>query len=188
MSAPGLETACGSSSFAIELRHGADRAVAMTRLRSFNGDEAPGRTRTPPEVDQLEQLDRLPVILASFLVVLGLLAVGHALVLTVRHRRKDLAVLRSLGLTPSQTARIVAWQASAMSATGALLGVPLGLALGRFVWSLVARSYGIADDMAWPLLTLVLVLPGAALFANALAWWPGRRAARHTPGHILRAE
>jgi ABC-type lipoprotein release transport system permease subunit len=82
--------------------------------------------------------------------LVALLALGHALVLTVRHRRRDLAVLRVVGFTPSQTGRTVAWQASAVGAAGALIGVPLGLMLGRLVWAAVAHSYGIVDETAWP--------------------------------------
>jgi hypothetical protein len=178
----------GNNSLAVELRHGADRDAATTRLKALNRDEAPTFARTPPEVDQLEQLDRLPVILASFLLVVALLALGHALVLTVRHRRPDLAVLRTLGMTPSQTARTVAWQAGALAMSGALIGVPLGLVFGRFIWSAVAHSYGIADDTAWPWVAVALALPAAVLLANALAWWPGRRAAHLHPAQILRSE
>ena len=178
----------GNNSLAVELRHGADRDAATTRLKALNRDEAPTFARTPPEVDQLEQLDRLPVILAAFLLVVALLALGHALVLTVRHRRPDLAVLRTLGMTPSQTARTVAWQASALAVSGALIGVPLGLFVGRLIWSAVAHGYGIADDIAWPVLTLAFTIPAAVLLANALGWWPGRRAARLRPAQILRSE
>lgn len=178
----------GNNSLAVALRPGADRDAATARLKALNRDEAPTFARTPPEVDQLEQLDRLPVILATFLLVVALLALGHALVLTVRHRRPDLAVLRTLGMTPSQTARTVAWQASALAVSGALIGVPLGLVLGRLIWSAVAHSYGIADDTAWPWLVVALAVPATVLLANALAWWPGRRAAHLHPAQILRSE
>jgi hypothetical protein len=178
----------GFNTFAVEFRRGADRAAATARLKALNRNEAPSVARKPPEVDQLEQLNRLPTFLASFLLVVALLALGHALVLTVRHRRSDLAVLRTLGMTPSQTARTVAWQAGALAVSGALIGLPLGLVLGRLVWSAVAHSYGIADDTAWPWLALALTVPAAVLLANALAWWPGRRAARLHPAQILRSE
>src|SRR5204863_9065933 len=76
----------GSNSFVVALRPGADRAAATARLKALNRDDAPELSRTPPEVDQLEQLDLLPVMLAAFLLLVALLALGHALVLTVRHR------------------------------------------------------------------------------------------------------
>ena len=91
-------------------------------------------------------------------------------------------------MTPSQTARTVAWQAGVLGVSGALIGLPLGLVLGRLVWSAVAHSYGIADDTAWPWLALAITVPATVLLANALAWWPGRRAARLHPARILRSE
>ena len=130
----------------------------------------------------------MPTILATFLLLVALLALGHALVLTVRYRRRELAITRTLGLTPGQTARTVAWQASTLAALGALIGLPIGLVVGRIIWAAVARGYGIADDTAWPWLLVALTIPVVVLFANALAWWPGRRAAHLRPAEILRSE
>jgi predicted lysophospholipase L1 biosynthesis ABC-type transport system permease subunit len=191
--AAGLEQASGLGSsgfntYAVELRSGSDRAAAMERLRALNRGEAPSSTRVPAEVDQLEQLDRLPTILALFLALVALLALGHTLVLTVRHRRSELAVVRTIGLTPGQTARTVGWQATTLGVVGALIGIPIGLVLGRIVWAAVARGYGLADDPAWPWLVVALAVPVVVVLANALAWWPGRRAAHLRPADILHAE
>jgi predicted lysophospholipase L1 biosynthesis ABC-type transport system permease subunit len=191
--AAGLDQASGLGSsgfntYAVKLRPGSDRDAAIDRLRALNRDEDPLLTRTPAEVDQLEQLDRLPMILATFLALVALLALGHALVLTVRHRRSDLAITRTIGLTTGQTARTVAWQATTLGVVGGVIGLPIGLVLGRMVWAAVARGYGIADDPAWPWPVLVLAIPVVVALANALAWWPGRRAARLRPAEILHAE
>jgi hypothetical protein len=178
----------GFNTFAVKLRPGSDRDAAVRRLSALSRGDPPMLTRTPAEVDQLRQLDRLPTILAVFLLLVALLALGHALVLTVRHRRSELAVARTIGLTPGQTARTVAWQATTLGVVGALVGLPIGLVLGRAVWAAVARSYGIADDPAWPWVVVALAIPVVVLLANALAWWPGRRAAYLQPAEILRAE
>src|SRR4029079_6047613 len=110
------------------------------------------------------------------------------LVLTVRHRRRELAVVRTIGLTPGQTGRTVAWQAHTLGVVGGLIGLPVGLLLGRIVWAAVARGYGIADDPAWPWLVVVLAVPVVVVLANALACWRGSRAARLRPAEILHAE
>ncbi len=177
-----------SSAYAVQLRHGANRAAATARLTALNKDETPTKIRQPAEVDQLEQLNRLPIVLAAFLVLIALLALWHVIMLSVRHHRPDFAVLRAIGLTPAQTSRTVAWQATMLGAWGALIGVPVGLVVGRLVWAAIARSYGIADDTAWPWIAIALVLPAAVVLANALAWWPGRRAAHLQPAQILRSE
>lgn len=71
----------------------------------------------------LRQIDWVPISRAILLGTLGLLAVGHALVTSVRRRRGELAVLRTLGFTRGQV-RAVAWQATTI--------VPVGLVVVKF--------------------------------------------------------
>jgi len=69
-----------------------------------------------------------------------------------------------------------------------IFGVPLGLALGRSVWRVVANYtplYYVAPLAVW---TLLLVGPAALVVSNLLAAWPGHRAARLRIAHILRSE
>jgi ABC-type lipoprotein release transport system permease subunit len=66
--------------------------------------------------------------------VLALLAVGtlaHVLLTGVQRRRRDLAVLKILGLLRSQLLRVVSWQASALAAVALLVGLPVGLGTVR---------------------------------------------------------
>ncbi len=178
----------GFTTMAVTLRRGADRERAFDRLQRLNRDEPVTLARVPAEVGQLEQIDQLPVVLAVFLSVVALLAVGHALVLTVRRRVGDLAVLRVIGCTPAQTRRTVAWLATTLALVGAIVGLPAGLFVGRAVWARIAHAYGVADDPAWPWLTVVFAVPVTLLLANLMAWWPGWRAARLRPAEALRTE
>ena len=161
----------------MSLKPGSDRTAALRRLRVLNNGDPPAGPVVHAEIEQLRQLDRLPVLLAAFLVVVALLAVGHLIVQAVKRRARDLAVLRTLGCTPRQTKRIVAWQATMLTVIGAVVGAPVGLLVGRLVWRRVADAYGIADDAAWPWTAIALVLVGTPLLAMAIAWWPARRAA-----------
>jgi ABC-type lipoprotein release transport system permease subunit len=173
--------------YSIKARPGAVDAVAGDLAR-FNENEPPSRSIVPGEVSQLARLKSLPRWLGAFLVVLGLLAVGHALVLTVRRRTSDLAVVRVLGCTPGQTSRAVAWQATTLSAVGLVVGIPLGVLLGRVIWSQVASAYGIADDVLVSWLGVAAIVLGAFVLANAIAFLPGRRVARIRPATALRSE
>jgi hypothetical protein len=176
------------TSYAVRVRDGADRDAAVERLTALNRDEAPESPTLAPDIARLGQLDNLPGYLAVFLFVVALLAVAHALVITMRVRRQELAVVRALGATRRQSIRTLAWQATAIGVLGVVIGLPAGVILGRYVWATVARAYGVADDSPWPLFALVVVLPLTVLLANALAWWPGRRAARILPSDALRTE
>jgi hypothetical protein len=68
--------------------------------------------------------------------------VGHAtLIASVRRRRRELALLKTLGFTQRQLATTVAWQSSASAVVGIVVGIPLGIALGRWLWILFAPEW-----------------------------------------------
>ncbi|HVJ95731.1 MAG TPA: FtsX-like permease family protein, partial [Acidimicrobiia bacterium] len=174
--------------YGVRLAGGADRDAALERLSALNSDESPEAWRISSDIARLGQLDNLPAYLAIFLFVVASLAVAHALVLSLRRRRQELAVVRALGATRKQAARTVAWQATVIALLGVAIGLPTGLILGRFVWASVANAYGVADDVAWPAFAVVVAIPATILVANAIALWPGRRAARIMPSEALRTE
>ena len=106
----------------------------------------------------------------------------------VRRRRRDLAVLKTLGFTRSQVLRVVAREASAFAAVALLAGLPLGVLAGRQAWSVFATASGVSAQAAVPPL-LVLVIIGVTLaIANLIAAAPGWEAARVRPATVLRTE
>jgi ABC-type lipoprotein release transport system permease subunit len=154
--------------------------------------EAAGFAFSPPEppieVAEIRTVRTLPIVLGGFLALLAVGAVGHALTTAVRRRSHDVAVLRALGMTPWQCRWIVVTQASVLAVIGLLFGVPLGLALGRTLWRVVAHYTPLQYVAPTAVLTLLVVVPAALLIANLLAAIPGHRAARLRVSHILRAE
>jgi len=151
----------------------------------------PGIVFTPPPplaVAQLKDVAVLPLALGGFLALLAAGAVGQALTMAVRRRRRELAVLRTLGLTGRQTRLVVVTQASVLALIGLLIGIPLGLAVGRALWRVVADFTPLAYYPPLAVWALALIVPVTLLAANLLAVWPGHRAARLRPGQILRGE
>ncbi len=140
------------------------------------------------EVAELREVRVLPIILGLFLALLAVGAVGHALATAVRRRSHDLAVLRALGMTQRQCRWVVVTQATVLAVIGLAFGVPLGLAVGRSVWRVVTDYTPIQYVPPMSAWALLLVGPAALVLANALAAWPGHRAARLRIAHILRAE
>jgi hypothetical protein len=174
--------------FVVTFRPGVDRAVAMQRLKVLNNGDLPGGPVVHAEIEQLRQLDRLPSVLAGFLVVVALLAVGNLIVLSVRRRGHDLAVVRALGCTPRQVDRIVALQATLLALAGVVVGVPAGIIFGQLVWARVADAYGVADDAAWPWVAIAVAVAGTLVLVNAIAWLPARRAAQKPVAQALMTE
>jgi hypothetical protein len=149
-------------------------------------DLEPGEV--PTEVAEIREVRTMPILLGSFLGLLAIGAVGHALATAVRRRSHDLAVLRTLGMTCTQGRLTVITQATVLAIVGLLFGVPAGLALGRTVWRVVADYTPLQYVAPLAVTAMLLIWPAALLIANLLAAWPGRRAARLRISTVLRAE
>jgi hypothetical protein len=146
------------------------------------------RAEQPAEVRNLAALGDLPTLLAVFLGGLAVAVLAHALVLTVRRRAPDLAVLRVIGLTPAQVGGAMVAMAVTIGAVGLVLGPLLGLALGRVVWGEVATGIGAAGDPAVPWSLLVAAVPAVLGGTALVALLPARRAATLRPAEVLRSE
>jgi ABC-type lipoprotein release transport system permease subunit len=171
----------------VELRPGADPQTVAARLQEQAGVEV--RPPLPPvEVAEVQQVRALPILLAIFLAVLALGAVGHALATAVRRRRNDFAVLRALGMTRRQVRIVVLSQAAVMTVVGLAIGVPLGVALGRTVWRHVADSTPLQYLPPAAGRTLLLVIPVALVTGLALAIRPSSRAVSMRIATVLRSE
>jgi hypothetical protein len=179
----------------VALRPGAEPQAALDRLSGSVGDALGldpaavplGLVEPLVESAQLRNVEILPLALGGFLALLAVGAVGHALATAVRRRRHDLAVLRALGMTRRQARGVVVTQATVLAAVGLVLGVPLGLAVGRVLWRTVADITPLQYEAPVALLAVLLVAPVVVLVANTLAAWPGRQAARLRIAHVLRA-
>jgi FtsX-like permease family len=142
----------------------------------------------PVEIVDSHSIVAIPAVLGASLAVGAALALGTTLVASVRWRRRDLAVLRTMGLSGRQLASIVAWQSSVTVALGTLIGVPLGIVLGHFLWNAFATAIDAVPMTSIPALYVVAIAVGAVLLANVVAAVPARIAARTPTGVLLRAE
>jgi ABC-type lipoprotein release transport system permease subunit len=129
-----------------------------------------------------------PALLAAALALAAVVALGLALVASVRRCRHDLALLRVLGFTDRQLGASVAWHASIAAAIGVVVGIPLGLVLGRWVWTLFAQQIGAVPVPTVPVWSVLLTALAAFVLANAVAVLPGRRAARTAAALVLHEE
>jgi hypothetical protein len=167
---------------------GVDPSAGVRRLSRIPGIDENGNAALPIEIGRLRQVDQLPTVLAGFLSVLAAAAVGHALVTAVRRRRRDLAILKTLGFSRGQVRATVAWQATTLAVVGLAFGIPLGLVVGRTVWRVVADGLGVSTTATVPALAVFVLVPATILLANLIAALPGRSAARTRPAVVLRSE
>ncbi|HET6873872.1 MAG TPA: ABC transporter permease, partial [Acidimicrobiales bacterium] len=96
---------------------GTDASAITARLVDFAhqggcpGDQCLLTTERvlPTDIRSYQRVSATPAILAGLLAVLGIAMIGHALVTSVRRRRRDLAVLKTLGFVKREVAIAVAW-------------------------------------------------------------------------------
>ncbi len=166
-----------------------DAAALDDRL--FGGDVQKGSVygeQRPVEVRGYFQMRVMPLLLV---VVLGLLLLGalaNLLVSGSRQRHRDIAVLRALGFTRGQVRRTIVVQLLATFAVVAVIATPVGLVVGGGAWRLTARWLGIADDTAFPVAELALMMTVLLGFGLAIAAVTGTRAARRSVQRSLITE
>jgi hypothetical protein len=142
----------------------------------------------PADISNYERVQSTPAVLAGLLVVLAAAALTHTLVTWVRQRRRDLAVLRAVGFERGQVAAAVAWQSTTLAGLALVVGLPLGVVAGRWLWLLFARQLGVAPDVVVPALLLLSAVPVTIVLAGLVAVVPGLSARRLSPAAALRAE
>jgi ABC-type antimicrobial peptide transport system permease subunit len=142
----------------------------------------------PGDIKNYASIRDTPLALAVVLALLAIATLAHALLTGVRRRRRDLALLKTLGFTRRQVLGTVAWEASTFATGALLIGLPLGVVAGRWAWSLFANAAGVYAAPTVPLTTVLLVIPATLLAANLIAAAPGWEAARLRPAIVLRTE
>ena len=133
-------------------------------------------------------IETVPTVLGAGLAAGAVAALGITLVASVRRRRRDLAIMRTLGLSTRQLATVVAWQATVAVLIGTVVGVPTGIVVGRQLWDLFAQGIQAVPAPDVPIFLVTAIGLGAIVLANLVAIIPGRIAARTPTGLLLRTE
>jgi hypothetical protein len=185
----------GPNAIFVRLRAGANPTAslhALQRIASTVKGPDGGVTLTslerPAEIVNYRSTGSTPAFLGVGLAAGAVVALGLTLIASVRRRRRDLALLKTLGFTARQLAAAVAWQSSTAVGIGTILGVPLGIVVGRIVWDLFAHQINVVPAPSIPVLSVVLIALGALVLSNLVAAIPGRIAARTSTALLLRAD
>ena len=127
-----------------------------------------------------------PLIFGVMLAVFGAATLAHLLVVSVSRRRRDVGLLKVLGFVNRQVVSTVSWQATTLALVGVVVGVPLGLVVGRGVWTTFANNLGVVPVTVVPILLTAAITVGVLVGANVIAIVPAFVAARSKPGDLLR--
>jgi len=180
----------------VRLKPGADLEQSRDRLNRFFAPQffcegEPNCVQSaerPGDLSNFARIRGTALLLAAVLALIALALLVHVLVSSVRRRRRELAVLMTLGFVRRQVSAVTAWQATTIAGLALLVGVPVGLALGSVVWRLFADRLGVAPDVGIPVVALVVGIPATVVLANLAAAVPALLAARTYPATVLRSE
>jgi len=170
----------------VRFRKGVDPQLARTKLEAKGVQVFLRSSRA--DLNALSKVAQLPTTLSYILGIAAAIVLAYALLTAISRRRRDLAILKVFGFVRGQVRRTVAWHASGLTFVAALVGLPVGIVLGRYGWSVFADQFGVVPEPAVPLLFLVSLVPAAVILANVIAVIPAQAAAATKPAIVLREE
>jgi hypothetical protein len=181
----------GSWPFLVRFAPGLDRDAGLAAVaKDLKGIPNPFifPAERPASITSLARIADVPVVLSGLLVLLAVGTLAHTLVTATRRRRRDLAVLKTLGFIRPQVRGTLAWQATTLAAVALLIGLPTGIAAGRWGWRIFAGQLGVLPDPMVPPLAIFIAVPAALFLVNVVAALPGQAAARTQPAPLLSSE
>ena len=132
-------------------------------------------------------------VLGAVLIAISLGGVFNTVLLETRQRTRQTAILKTLGMTPTQVVVMVVASVAPVGVLAGLAGVPLGVVFQRAVLGFMGQAAsktaipGSALDVFAPPAFVVLGLAGLAIAAMG-AYLPAQRAARARIAAVLQTE
>ncbi|MFI6853236.1 ABC transporter permease [Streptomyces sp. NPDC050416] len=128
-------------------------------------------------------------VFTVLLTVVAALGVFNTVLLNIRERRRDVGMLKSIGMTPRQVMAMTVSSVAALGAVGGLLGIPLGIVAHRLVVDHVGVvSFPESMKQVWHVPQLAALVLAGVVIAVLGALIPARSAARLTIAKVLHNE
>ena len=193
---PGTSISDSSVFFLVRFAPGPDQARQVSRFGRATAHYCSGAQQTtcfvtqqtPFDVGDYARIEDVPEVLALVLAVLGVAVLAQLMVVWVQRRRRDIAILKTMGFVRRQVLALVAWQSGTFAALSLLIGIPLGILVGRGAWALFAGKLGIGSSSVVPGIRIVLCVPAVLLVALMVAVGPAWFASRLQPAKVLQSE
>ena len=141
---------------------------------------------TPTSLINFGEAVNFPLVFGAILAVFGAATLLHLLVVSVSRRRREVGLLKVLGFVSGQIISTVTWQATTLAMAGIVIGVPIGVVLGRDVWHAFASNLGAVPVSVVPVSLICLLVAGVLVAANLIALAPALVAIRSKPSDLSR--
>lgn len=134
-------------------------------------------------------------VVVGFVIVICALGVANILVTTVSEKRRDIALMKSYGLSGGDISRLYILQGGIVALIGSVAGLLLGL-IGIWVFSQLpsvgADGLGPVDsttfDMSWSPWYAIVAVASASIAGVVASLAPARAVARVVPAEVFRQE
>ncbi len=181
------------TNLAVYVRPGADinqvRREIERRVAAWRVTVAPNQALRQNAMAIFDRTFAITWALEGVAILVAMLGAANSLLALVLDRRRELALLRSLGASGPQVRRLILLEAGFVGLLGNLLGLALGLVLSLLLIFVVNKqSFGWTIQFHPPvgLLSAALLLVwGAAVLAGL---YPARIAARLNPSEVMHEE
>lgn len=149
------------------------------------------------------QIEKLSMtVIMSLIVAVAVFNVVSTLIMTVTDKRADIAILRTLGMSPKQIMGIFTVQGVVIGILGTLIGVILGLSIALNLESIIKSieelfNQRLFEPSVYPISNIpslvyasdVMIVAGISfLMASLATLYPAWKAARTQPAEALRYE
>jgi putative ABC transport system permease protein len=125
--------------------------------------------------NQIDEIVRLFYLLLALAVFISLIGVINTLGLSIYERRRELGMLRAIGMSRRQVRTMIRYEAVITALIGAILGLVLGVIFAALIAQPLKQE---GFTLSYPVGTLIGILVLAALLGVIAAIIPARRASR----------
>jgi putative ABC transport system permease protein len=117
-------------------------------------------------------------VLALISMIVAALGVVNTLTMNVVERTREIGMLRSLGMTRRQVAKMILAEAGMMGVGGGVLGIAIGLLMAQTVISSMNTMAGFSMGYVISPQGVIVGFVVAVVVSQLAALWPARRAAQ----------
>ena len=165
----------------IKAAEGVSDEIARTAISAISADLGIGKLESRDEyIDtQAGQVDQFLALIYGLLflsVIIAIVGIIITLLLSVFERRREIGLLRAVGMTRSQVRTMVRWESVITSLFGAATGVVLGILTGIVI--VVSLNDSGFSAFTLPIANTIIILVGAFVIGVIAAVFPAWRATR----------